>query len=492
MKMIDKRTKIGAYTLALSAIVIAVIVVINLVVAEAPSKYTQFDVTPLSLYTLSDETKEAVSKIDDNIKFYFIASGGEDGSGSSLNNIPSLSVFLQKYTELNGKIKLEIIDPVEKPNFESTYSDETIENYSIIVESAKRFKILSFSDLYYYYNENYGKISPEEYQTFVNYMYYYGEQVDLSLNFDGESKITSALDFVTTNEIPAVYSLTGHGESALSDTLVSNIENDSMSFATLSLLTSSIPEDAETVIINAPTSDINSDEAAMISDFLANGGKIILTTVYQNLNLPNLMGVLSEYGLSAQSGMVVESNTNNYYNGYPYYLLPTPSTSSALTSPLASSVYMFMPFSHAILTDGETDKSMKVDALFTTSSSAYTITDDAESTEKTDDSIVGEFKVAVSATEKESGAQIIWFASPAFSDNFNSVTGGNYKYFSSVLGGISERDRITNNIPATEIGSSNLVVSETQATIWSALIVIIIPLAVAVWGVIRWQIRRKA
>lgn len=492
MKILNKRTKIGSYTIALVLVVLAVIVVINLAVLSAPSKFTKLDVTPLSLYTLSDTTKQAVNKIDEDITIYFIASGGEDGSGSSLNNIPSISLFLEKYAELNDKIKVQLIDPVEKPNFESAYTDETLENYSIIVESAKRFKVIGFSDLYYYYSDSYGQISPDEYQSFVMYMYYYyGTNVDLALNFAGESVITSALDYVTTNEIPAVYTLTGHGESALSDTLISNIKNDNMECSSLSLLTSDIPDDAETVIINRPSSDINTDEAKMLSEFLEGGGNLVLTTLYSSLNLPNLMGVLSEYGLSPIEGMIVEENTSYYYNQYPYYLLPKASTSSALTSSLASSAYMLMPFAHGISYGGDTDKNVSAEALFTTSSSAYTVAADAETTEKTEDSLTGSFNTAVFASDNDTDAKILWLSSPVLDDNLNSVTGGNYKYFISMLGVMSDRDRITYNIPSTEIGSSYLTVNETQATVWSALLIIIIPLIFAVGGIVRWQIRRR-
>lgn len=490
--MLNKRTKIGAYTLVMAAVVLAVIVVINLLALNAPTKYTKLDITSLELYTLTDTTVEAVPKIEEDVTLYLLCSGGNDASGNAVNNLPMLSIFLQRYEELNDHITFKIIDPVANPTFTDTYDPKGIENYSIIVESAKRFKVIDFADLYYYYNESYGKIPADQYQSFMMYMSYYGGGVpELTLNFDGESQVTSALDYVTTDHIPALYTLEGHGETALSENLLSNIENDNMTVSSLNLLSSTVPEDAEGIIINAPTTDINADEATMLSDYLAGGGKLILTTVYTNLNLPNLMGVLAEYGLSAVEGMVVEGDSTMHYNNYPYYLLPKASTSSPLTASLASSSYMFMAYSHGIAYGGDTDKNVTATPLFTTSSSAYTIEASAQTAEKTEKSASGPFNMAVLAEDGDSGAQIIWVGAPAFSDSMDNMTGANYQYFISMLGGIIERDRIVYNIPANAVSASYLIVNETQAAIWSAIFIVIIPLIFAIVGISRWYIRRR-
>ncbi|MBE6538244.1 MAG: hypothetical protein E7671_02120 [Ruminococcaceae bacterium] len=491
MMNLNKRAKAGTVALIATLIVLTVIVIINALVLLMPKKYTQLDVTSLELYTLSDTTIESVPKIDEEINIYLICSGGEDMSGSALNNMPQLSIFLGRYAELNRNIKVEIIDPIENPNFTEKYTDEGLEDYSIIVESARRYKVIDLAELYYYYNETYGVISADEYQNFVMYMTYYGGGVpELTTNFDGESKITAALDYVTTDRIPAVYELTGHGEAALSATLVSSIEKDSMTVASLDLLTSDIPEDAECIIINVPTSDINADEAAALSAFLEDGGTLFVSTAYTMLDQPNLIGVLAEYGLSAQKGMIVEGDTSMHYNGYPIYLLPTANTSSPLISSVASAARLFAPYSHAVLST-VTDKNITYTPLFSTSSEAYTIADDAESADKTEDSLEGAFDIAVHASDADTGAQIIWFGVPVFTDNANSMTGGNYQYFVSALSGTVERERIVYNIPANTVGAYYLLVNQTQATFWGAVLIIIIPLAFAVLGVVRWQIRRK-
>ncbi len=491
MLNLNKRTKIGAYTLVMVTLALAVIVVINLLVLNAPTKYTKIDATLHSLYTLSETTKEAIPKINEDINIYLICSGGTDESGSPVNNLPSLSIFLKKYSELNDKIKFSIIDPVVNPTFTDAYDENGLENYTIVVESAKRFKIVDFSELYYYYEQSVGKVATEQYQNFMYYYYYsYGTYPSLTLHFDGENRITSALDYVTTDRIPALYVLEGHGESAPSETLKKSIIEDNMTLASINLLTTAVPEDASCIIINTPTSDINPDEAKMLSDYLAKGGKLFITTVYNSLELPNLMGVLEEYGLSASQGMIVEGDGNRHYNNFPYGLLPIVSSSSTLTASLASSSYIFMPFAHGITSD-DTKEGMTFVPLFSTSDSSYTFDEAAETLEKTENSVEGPFDIGVYAYDENSASQIIWCASPAFSDEMNRYTGGNYQYFISMLGGVVERDRIVYNIPANDISTSRLIVSETAANLWSAIFILVVPLSFAVIGFFRWQSRRR-
>ena len=55
MGRIDKKSlKNGSYSMGITAIVIAVLVVINLLVGQIPEKYTQVDVSTQKLYTISD------------------------------------------------------------------------------------------------------------------------------------------------------------------------------------------------------------------------------------------------------------------------------------------------------------------------------------------------------------------------------------------------------------------------------------------------------
>lgn len=52
----------------MTAVVLAIVVVINLVVGQIPVKYTQFDLTDNQLYTITDQTKEFVKGLDSDVE----------------------------------------------------------------------------------------------------------------------------------------------------------------------------------------------------------------------------------------------------------------------------------------------------------------------------------------------------------------------------------------------------------------------------------------
>ena len=483
-----RSSKIGTYTVVMTAVVLAVLILANVFVLSAPSKYTKLDMTSLQLYTLSEVTENALPNIKEDIKIYFLCQGGTDNSGNSMENIPHLTTFLSKYEDLCPTLTVEIIDPVANPTFYSKYSDTELGNYTLIVESAKRYKIIDFYDLYFYTVEGYGNVSYSEYSQAESYYNMMGQSLGGILNFDGESVITNALDYVTTNKISTIYYLSDHG-TAPSSSLIAQIENQNMLMSALSLRTSTLPDDAEAIYLYCPTSDINEDEAQILSDYLADGGKLIVNTVCDCLDLPNLMGILSQYGLSAQEGIIIETASNMYYQGKPYGLLPSSSADSSITYSLSSAFYV--PFSHGIKADETLPEGVTVTPLYTTSANAYTVAVDATTTEKTDASVEGQFIVSAIA-ENANGGTVVWTATDAFNDSYNSyVSGGNYKYFLSMLAYLCPREQTVKTIPSTALENSMLIVEESQATLWGTLLTAVLPIAILGYGIIRWYLRRR-
>ena len=119
---------------------------------------------------------------------------------------------------------------------------------------------------------------------------------------------------------------TNHGEQALTSSLTEALNAQNITLQPLDLLTSEIPEDCSLLIINAPTSDLASDdglvdEASMLQNYLNEGGKVLLTTnIYDET--PNLDTLMAEFGLSREPGIVVEGDSGHSLYGYPYSLFP--------------------------------------------------------------------------------------------------------------------------------------------------------------------------
>ena len=81
----------------MTAVVLAIVVVINLVVGQIPVKYTQFDLTDNQLYTITDQTKTFVKGLDSDVDVYLVAqSGQEDEQIRKCWNVMSLCPVISK------------------------------------------------------------------------------------------------------------------------------------------------------------------------------------------------------------------------------------------------------------------------------------------------------------------------------------------------------------------------------------------------------------
>ncbi len=94
-----KQMKKGSYSIAITAIVIAIVIAANLVMAEIPSQYTQVDVSEQKLYTISDETQKLLKSLDEDVTMYFIVqSDNKDGTVEKL---------LERYEDASSHIKVK-------------------------------------------------------------------------------------------------------------------------------------------------------------------------------------------------------------------------------------------------------------------------------------------------------------------------------------------------------------------------------------------------
>lgn len=482
------RAKMGTYTVIVSLIVLAVLVVVNLLVSLIPTRFTIIDLSVNQIYSISEASEKAAHKLREDVTIYYL-------KDSSQSEDLQMETFLERYATLNSHITLKAVDPVTAPNFTKQYANEELSNYSIIIESAKRYRVIDYFDMFYYE----GGIAVDDSETLTAYQYYYGSLPPLY--FNGETLITSALDYVTTDDIPTAYVLSGHGEGALSASFRNRIATNNINLVDSLLLAQGIPEDCDILIINAPAStmpngastaeyDLTEQEAATIIAYLQNGGNVLLTTMPGVADMPNLLSVAQACGLDAIDGIVVEGDTDHHYPNYAYYLLPEVQA-HATTSPLMASYMITLPLSHAITRTETLPAGVTIAPLFSTTSSAYTIDVMASDTSKTADSKTGTFWVGV-ASELESGGKLIWLpSSVVLTDTANSLTGANYAYAVEMLNWMSPRDTILSSISAISMSEQMLTVTAGGALFWSAVFVLIIPTAFMVTGLVIWIRRRR-
>jgi ABC-2 type transport system permease protein len=468
-----KLLKHGTYSMAVTAVVIAIVVVLNLVVQEIPSKYREIDLSSQKLYTIGEQTEKILKNLKKDVTLYYIA---QDGTESS-----DIKNLLEKYEEGSKHITVEQKDPAVSPKFASQYTSDNISNNSIIVVCGDKSKVVDYSSMY---------------ETSINYQTYSQEVT----GFDGEGQLTSAINYVVSDNMPVLYNLEGHDESSMSETMKETIEKANIEIKFLNLLSEeAVPDDAECLFIFAPETDLTKEEADKIISYLENGGKALIVSNYTDEDMPNFESVLENYGVQPVDGIVLEGNTDNYVSQNPYYLLPN-IESGEITSELSSqSRYVLVPLAQGIKKADNIRDTLNISSILTTSDSAYSKTNlkDMDTMEKEGGDIEGPFDLAVSITEKvgdDKETQIAYFAfASIFNDSINSmVSGTNYELLSASLAWMCSTDDSNQiSIPSKSYDTTTLTVPTADINFWSIFVTGVLPVCILLIGFGIWMKRRK-
>lgn len=468
-----KLLKHGTYSMAVTAVVIAIVVVLNLVVQEIPSKYREIDLSSQKLYTIGEQTEKILKNLKKDVTLYYIA---QDGTESS-----DIKNLLEKYEEGSKHITVEQKDLAVSPKFASQYTSDNISNNSIIVVCGDKSKVVDYSSMY---------------ETSINYQTYSQEVT----GFDGEGQLTSAINYVVSDNMPVLYNLEGHDESSMSATMKETIEKANIEIKSLNLLSEeAVPDDAECLFIFAPATDLTKEEADKIISYLENGGKALIVSNYTDEDMPNFESVLENYGVQPVDGIVLEGNTDNYVSQNPYYLLPN-IESGEITSELSSqSRYVLVPLAQGIKKADNIRDTLNISSILTTSDSAYSKTNlkDMDTMEKEGGDIEGPFDLAVSITEKvgdDKETQIAYFASASiFNDSINSmVSGTNYELLSASLAWMCSTDDSNQiSIPSKSYDTTTLTVPTADINFWSIFVTGVLPVCILLIGFGIWMKRRK-
>ncbi len=472
-------TRHGAYSVGLTALVIAVVIVLNLIVGQIPEAYRNIDVSSTKIYDISDTTTELLSDLDQEVNMTVLAV--KDETDERITN------FLSRYAALSDKISIEWIDPVLHPSALTEY--ETSENTIVIsCDGTGKTTTVSFTDI----------LVPDEYS-----YYYYGTET--YTEFDGEGQLTSAVNYVTNDVEQTVYQTTGHGEGTLSDTITDLMEKNSYTLTEINLLmATSIPEDCDLLLMYAPTADLSEDEADLLGDYLEGGGKVmILSGDTSPADMPNLSSLLEEYGIEAADGYIADPA--RCYQGNYYYIFPELSVSGEMAAGISSQMVLLAYAQGMNLVDPERE-TISTASFLSSSDQSYAVTEDSQrqaayalgvvatetvSTEDDGTSSDNETDSEDDSTDTlESRLTVISAGSlidPSITDTFPQLE--NTQLFMNAV--TANFEGVQNlSIEAKSLGVEYNTVQ--HAGMFSFLVIFGIPAVILIGGFVVWMRRRKA
>jgi hypothetical protein len=358
--------KRGTYSLVVTAVVLAAIIVFNVLVNALNNRFMlEYDITTQKVNTVSEENIEYIKNIEDEVKVTVCALAEDYYNGSmhyyaqyqhgvteNYNDYYKQTISLvEKYNSYNKNIKVEFMDTQDAAfaDITSKYSKDTLNYGDIIVSCTKngneRYKIISYKDIY--------KLEADE--TYSDYGY---TAYTLTGN-NIETALTSAIAYATSLETKKVAFLTGHSSQDYSEEyrnllITNNYEVDVIS----EKIITKISDEYDAVFIVAPVRDFSENEITALSDFLDNGEKYDKGLVYfadaQSPYLTNFYGFLEEWGITYDEGILFETNEGNHIPNKPTALGSYPASENDMTdaNTLCISAYN-VPMVPAFEKDGE-------------------------------------------------------------------------------------------------------------------------------------------
>lgn len=346
-----KGTKHGAYSVGVTAAVVAIVVVLNLIVGQLPEKYRSIDVSNTKIYEISDTSKTLLKNLDQKITMKVLANEEEADE--------RIRTFLSKYSGLSKNISVEWIDPVLHPSVleENDASENTI---IVSCEETGKTTTVAFSDMI----------------VTDMYSYYYTGTASES-EFDGEGQLTGAVNYVVNDAGQQVYRTIGHGEAALSSTITDLMNKNNYQVEEWNLLMEgSVPEDCELLLINAPTKDLTEEERTAIETYLGQGGDVMLLLGEKNAaEMPNFAALMKTYGMEPADGYIADPE--RCYQGNYYYLFPQLSLSDEMADGISSEMVLVINAHGFTVTDAARD-TITTTAFMNSSDHAYAITEEKQ------------------------------------------------------------------------------------------------------------------
>ncbi len=459
-----RKLKKGSQMAVFSLIVIAAVILFNLIIAKLPVRYRQWDISTNQLLTLSTTTTELLDRLDHQVALHVVADPSHTDE--------RISSFVRLYSDASDRVTVTFDDPVLHPDL-LTSLDTQANTILVSCEITGRSTSIPFSDII--------ETDP-----------YYGQEIA----FDGEGKLTSAIRYVVTNSSSKAYTLTGHQESALGATAQDGLEKSGLSLSDLNLMTSdSIPADCSLLIINNPQKDFSSDETTKLSDYLKNGGHVLLLAGATAEPLSNLYSLCSQYGIDFQNGYAADQTPGHYYQQNPFHVIPQYDYASGLFTGISDSDAALLVNPAALHIQEALPEGITVEPLLTTSEGGVFV-DSASQTQSTGVQTLGAVATEViSESSKEDSndvtAILTVIAAPNLIDESLLSSFPNLSNLTIFLNAAAYK---TPGVTSLSIPSKSLSVTYNMVSasgIWSAVFIILLPLLFLAAGFLVWMKRRR-
>ena len=476
IKLSDRKTMHGIVSIAVSCLVLAAVIIVNIIASTLTDKYSGLtaDITSVKSFDLTEDSIYIANNVDKKVKITFLTS---KSSYEAVDPYCKQASYLANQLAQNSDemILVEYIDLVQNPSYENNYPDVELSTTDVIVSCGDKYKILTADEMFNFesYDGTYSYIASSQAE----------QQIDaaiLTVTSDISTKVALVTDNCTDDY------------SYLKSTLTSN----NYEISEISLITDDIPDDTDMVIVYAPTKDYTYDAVEKIREFLENNnqyGKSMLYVSYRKgADTPNIDKLLSDYGMKVEDALAFDMDSsriagNSYYDGIMCSFASELYTENISENDYPVIVSLASPIS---VTDDKTAQPL----LILSEDSGMCPLDAVDGEWSMTDSVTGDVCVMAqgsTGTDEATSTVIVSGSTSMFEQSMLGSAFSNSQYVLDMFANLNDRDTDTIQLENKVITDYDLNISTQTANIVGVVIYAIIPLVILGVGIIIFLVRRN-
>ncbi len=302
-----KKLRYGGIAVALTALIIAVIVLFNVIFTALSSKYMWYlDMTANRIYSLTEEcltvVRDGIAEInakrsEENEK-NGLASGDEGYMKPAAVNIyfcddPDnlMASTSMRYIYETARELADKCDFINIEHLNWRYNPSTVAKYKTTGSSINSGSVIVDADNYHTEGNNW--------MAYAQTKFFAVDSSGNTVGYNGERVLASAILSVCSADTPIAYVATNHSEAFYDDSLL-----DTLSYAGYKIVTCDISDrefefsdDGRLLVIYNPRSDASPEEIAKIEAFLNKSNSLMVFMDPTSPILPNLEEYLETWGI---------------------------------------------------------------------------------------------------------------------------------------------------------------------------------------------------
>jgi ABC-type uncharacterized transport system involved in gliding motility auxiliary subunit len=490
------RWRIG-FDLALrTLLVLAVVGMVNYLAARHSQRFYLSEQTRVHLSPRTLSVLHAVTNRVEVTLYY-------DTHGDPKNFYPSVKALLEEYSDHNSKLLVRAVDYNRDPG-EAAKVKEKYQQYFgsqsdkdlVIFDCAGRVRVFPGSLLVQFkrslvaiHEKKPHSTDPRDKEL---------EYENKPVQFNGEQAFTSILLALANPQPLKAYFLQGNGEFSLADggqfgyqKFASVLQQNYLTVSNLVLGHTGVPMDCNLLVIASPSSAFSKSDLQQISQYLQEGGRLLMLFSYVSQAHPTgLEPVLENWGVQVMDDIAQDFDHSTSAQGYDLKVdqfRPHPVVDSLARDYLQ----IYLPRPILKLPPRQTANAPQVDELFATSPGGTLMGNRSEPPHQYPLACAIEQKPVAGVTNPRGNTRIVVVGDASFLGNVLLDYGANRDFLNAAVNWLCDRPLLLAGIGPRPVTDLHLQITRQQQRQLNWVLLGALPGAVLVFGWFIWLVRRK-